>query len=55
MHCEGIVTINTEYAAKSIIILEKSYELLLSSQKASIEYEIYRNSTITCFEVTLYF
>lgn len=38
---------------KSINILEKSYELLLSSQKPSIEYEIYRNSTIRCFEITL--
>lgn len=47
------MTINTEYVAKSIQILEKSYELLLSSKKPSIEYEIYRNSTIKCFEVTL--
>lgn len=53
MNGEGMMTVNTEYVEKSINILEKSYELLLSSQKPSIEYEIYRNSTIKCFEVTL--
>lgn len=50
---EEMMTVSTEYAEKSLKILEKSYELLLSSQKPSIEYEIYRNSTIKCFEVTL--
>lgn len=45
------MTINTGYAHKSVKILEKSYTLLLSAPKNSIEYEIYRNSTIKCFEV----
>jgi nucleotidyltransferase substrate binding protein (TIGR01987 family) len=47
------VDLSTEYAENSIKILEKSYEFLLSAKKPSIEYEIYRNSTIKCFEVTL--
>ncbi|MFO1258482.1 MAG: nucleotidyltransferase substrate binding protein [Gammaproteobacteria bacterium] len=46
-------TLNTEYASKSIKILETSYQMLLSSQKGTVEYEIYRHSTIKCFEVTL--
>lgn len=45
--------INTEYLAKSIQTIERSYELLLSAERASLDYEIYRNSTIKCFEITL--
>jgi nucleotidyltransferase substrate binding protein (TIGR01987 family) len=45
--------INTENLLRSIQTLEKSYELLLAADTSSIEYEIYRNSTIKCFEIVL--
>jgi len=50
---EKKMTINTEYVEKSLKVLERSYAMLLAAQKSSVEYEIYRNSTIKCFEVTL--
>lgn len=45
--------IDTQYLAKSILTVERSYELLLKAERSSLDYEIYRNSTIKCFEVTL--
>lgn len=45
--------INTEYLEKCIETLEKSYKLLLSVQEGSIDYEMYRNSLVKGFEMTL--
>jgi hypothetical protein len=45
--------INTEYLEKCIETLEKSYKLLFSSQEGSIDYEMYRNSMVKGFEITL--
>lgn len=45
--------INTEYLAKSIEVLSKSYELIKKCDKNSVEYEVYRNSIIKGFEMTL--
>lgn len=45
--------INTEYLNKSLLTLKKSYEFLKQSQEGSIEFEIYRNSLIKGFEMTI--
>ncbi len=45
--------INTEYLQKCIATLEKSYEMLLQTQDGTIDYELYRNSLVKGFEITL--
>ena len=45
--------INTEYLQKCIATLEKSYEMLKKQTKDTIEYELYRNSLVKGFEMTL--
>ena len=45
--------INTEYHARCIATLEKSYEMLQQAPKDSIDYELYRNSLVRGFEMTL--
>ena len=45
--------ISTEYLEKCIATLEKSYEMLLKAEKNSIDYELYRNSLVKSFEMTL--
>lgn len=45
--------INTEYLQKCIATLEKSYEMLKKAEKESIDYELYRNSLVKGFEMTL--
>jgi nucleotidyltransferase substrate binding protein (TIGR01987 family) len=45
--------INTDYLQKCIKVLERSYEFLKSSEKDSIEYEMYRNSLVKSFEMTI--
>ena len=45
--------INTEYLEKCILTLEKSYEMLQKSEEGSIDYELYRNSLVKGFEMTL--
>ena len=45
--------LNTEFLAKCIAALEKSYERLDRSEKDSIDYEMYRNSLVKSFELTL--
>lgn len=45
--------ISTEFLQKCIETLEKSYKLLLSSQEGSIDYEMYRNSLVKGFEMTI--
>ena len=47
------MTINTEILEKCILTLEKSYELILKSEEGSIDYEMYRNSLVKSFELTL--
>jgi len=45
--------INTEYLERCIETLEKAYNLLLSVPEGSIDYEMYRNSMVKGFEMTL--
>lgn len=46
-------TINTQYLEKCIHTLEKSYTLLKTAPKDSLEYEVYRNSLIKGFEMVI--
>jgi nucleotidyltransferase substrate binding protein (TIGR01987 family) len=45
--------INTEFFSRCIKTLEKSYESLRKSEKDTIDYEIFRNSLVKSFEMTL--
>ena len=45
--------INTEYLEKNITVLEKSYEMLQQTTEGTIDYELYRNSLVKGFEMTL--
>ena len=45
--------INTEYLARCIKTLKKSYDLLQQCEEGSVEYEMYRNSLVKSFEITL--
>lgn len=45
--------INTEYLNKCLETLKKSYELLKQSQEGSIDYEMYRNSLVKGFEMSI--
>lgn len=45
--------INTEHLLRCIETLEKAYKLLLSAEEGSIDYEMYRNSAVKGFEMTL--
>lgn len=45
--------INTEYLQRCIETLEKSYSCIKTTQGGSIEYEMYRNSLVKSFEMTL--
>lgn len=45
--------INTEYLAKCIKTLEQSYQLLKTAEEGSIDYEMYRNSLVKGFEMTI--
>ncbi len=45
--------INTEYLQKCLETLEKSYLMIKMSDEGSIDYEMYRNSLVKGFEMTL--
>lgn len=45
--------INTEYLNRCLETLKKSYEMIKSVPENSIEYEMYRNSLVKGFEMTL--
>lgn len=45
--------INTEYLQKCIDTLEKSYIMLQQAQEGTIDYELYRNSLVKGFEMTI--
>ena len=45
--------LSTENLQKYIETLEKSYELINKSKTGSIDYEMYRNSLVKSFEITL--
>ncbi len=47
------MTINTEYLKRCIETLEKSYTCIKSAPEGSIDYEMYRNSLVKSFEITL--
>lgn len=45
--------LSTENLQRCIETLEKSYELIRQSKEGSIDYEMYRNSLVKSFEITL--
>lgn len=45
--------INTEHLSKCIETLERAYGLILTTEEGSIDYEMYRNSLVKGFEMTL--
>ncbi len=45
--------LNTEYLTKCIETLEKSYACIKTTQEGSIDYEMYRNSLVKNFKITL--
>lgn len=47
------MSINTEYLERCIETLEKSYSCIKTVEEGSIEYEMYRNSLVKSFEITL--
>lgn len=47
------MTINTEILEKCILTLEKSYDSIKVADEGSIDYEMYRNSLVKSFELTL--
>jgi len=47
------MAINTEFLERCIETLEKSYKMIKQAQENSIEYEMYRNSLVKSFEITL--
>lgn len=52
MNTDGL-NISTEYLQKCIDTLEKSYIMLKDTREDTIEYEMYRNSLVKSFEMTL--
>ncbi len=48
-----MLEINTEYLQKCIATLEKSYYMLRQTPEDTIDYELYRNSLVKSFEMTL--
>lgn len=47
------MAINTEILEKCILTLEKSYDSIKVADEGSIDYEMYRNSLVKSFELTL--
>ncbi len=45
--------INTDYLEKCLKTLEKSYAMIQKAEDDSIEYEMFRNSLVKGFEITL--
>ena len=45
--------INTETLERCLETLQKSYEFIKTSEEGSIDYEMYRNSLVKSFELTL--
>ncbi|MCQ2790299.1 MAG: HI0074 family nucleotidyltransferase substrate-binding subunit [bacterium] len=45
--------INTEYLQKCIDTLTKSYQMIKQTKENTIDYEMYRNSLVKGFEMTL--
>jgi nucleotidyltransferase substrate binding protein (TIGR01987 family) len=45
--------INTEHLERCIETLEKSYQMIKDSDEGSIDYEVFRNSVVKGFELTL--
>ena len=47
------MTISTEILEKCILTLEKSYESIRKTEEGSIDYEMYRDSLVKSFDLTL--
>ena len=47
------MSINTEYLTRCTETLEKAYALIKTVKEGSIDYEMYRNSLVKGFEMTL--
>ncbi len=48
-----MVSVSTEYLDRCLETLEKSYSMIQTVDDASLEYEMYRNSLVKGFEMTL--
>jgi len=47
------MNISTEYLERCIETLQKSYQMINSVEYGTIDYEMYRNSLVKSFEITL--
>lgn len=47
------MAINTEYLQRCLLTLEKSYRMIKTVDEVSIDYEMYKNSLVKSFEITL--
>lgn len=47
------MSINIEYLKRCLETLKKSYEMIQTTNEGTIEYEMYRNSLVKGFEMTL--
>ena len=47
------MSISTENLDRCILTLEKSYESIKNTQEGTIDYEMYRNSLVKSFEISL--
>ncbi len=45
--------INTEYLQRCVETLEKSYLMIKTTEEGTVDYEMYRNSLVKGFEMTL--
>lgn len=50
---EVLMALNTDYLNRCILTLERSYSLIKVAESESIDYEMYRNSLVKSFEMTL--
>ena len=47
------MTINTEYLSRCIETLEKAYSMIQTVPEGTVDYEMYRNSLVKGFEMTI--
>ena len=50
---DNYAMINPDYLERCLDTLKKAYELILTTEEGSVEYEMYRNSLVKGFELTL--
>lgn len=47
------MTLNTEYLNRCILTLERSYSMIKTVKSDTVDFEMYRNSLVKSFEMTL--